>query len=157
MDLQIIGIIGVAVVIAFLWYTGRRQRSARRDFHQTFGVDPKARLVQADMGRDHNLSGKQIIFADGLSGKPDVLFKHGNRRIVGELKQADVRGRIRRRDHYQITLYMGMQQSEHSQAQVEERLVYANERHTVEFDPALYRDVLSYRAECLALLNGAGL
>lgn len=157
MNLQTLGIIGVAVVIAFMWFVGSRQRSARRDFHQTFGVDPKARLVQADMGRDHNLSRKQIIIADGLSGKPDVLFKHCNRLIVGEFKQADVRGRIRRRDHYQVTLYMGMLQSKHPQAQVEGRLVYANERRTIEFDPALYRDVLSYRAECPALLNGAGL
>jgi hypothetical protein len=156
MNLQTLGIIGVAVVIAFMWFVGSRQRSARRDFRQTFGVDPKARLVQADMGRDHNLSG-QAIYADGLSGKPDALFKHGNRRIVGEFKQADVRGRIRRRDHYQITLYMGMLQSKHPQAQVEGRLVYANERHTVEFDRAPYRNLVSYRAECLALLNGAGL
>lgn len=157
MDASTLVIIAAALLVGVLWFCVGRQRSARLDFHQVFGVEPEARLIQADMGRDHNLPENKVIFADGLSGKPDVVFQHDARLIVGEFKKAKVRGRIRRRDYYQVTLYMGMLQRKHPRAVIEGRIVYANERRDVEFDPQLYQELLGYRAECLALLNDAGL
>lgn len=52
---------------------------------------------------------------------------------------------------------MGMLKKKHPTAEVEARLLYANERRTVAFDPDVYRKLQSQRAECLALLNEAGL
>lgn len=156
MDVPTLIIIAIAILVSVLWFRAGRQRSARRDFQQKFGVEPEARVIQADMGRDHNLPDNKILFADGMSGKPDVVFKHHKRLIVGEFKKASIRGRVRRRDYYQITLYMGMLQRKHPRAEIEGRVLYANERRDVEFDPQLYQELLGHRAECLALLNEAG-
>lgn len=157
MDVTALLIIGVALLVAITWFRGDSRRSAQRDLHDVFGVDPNARIERVDMGRGHGKSADKPLFADGLSGDPDVLFQHGRCWIVGEFKSATFRGHIRRRDYYQTTLYMGMVKTLHPRAEVEGRLVYANERRAVTFDPELYRTLLGDRAECLALLNGAGL
>ncbi|MBH04118.1 MAG: hypothetical protein CMP08_08365 [Xanthomonadales bacterium] len=148
-------IIVVAVAIAIVWFRSDSWRSARRDFHKTFDV----RLEQADMGCEWPRSRYE---PDHLLGWPVgqalcAIQRGKPLHRISEYEKAHFRGQIRRRDHYQATLYMGMLKKKHPTANVEALLLYADERRTEAFDPDVYRKLPSQRAECLALLDEAGL
>ena len=145
--------IAAAFTAAWIWYRSAGKRNAKKRFTDRYRVSNRSTILDADTGRGHGGPDMRPMVADGLVGKPDAIFRNGRRITAGEYKNAQIGSRPRRRDLYQLTLYMGMLQSLHPSAQIDGRLVYNNRTLHIEFDQKLYKRLLGQRQPVLDLLR----
>ncbi|MBO9471128.1 hypothetical protein J7355_13585 [Endozoicomonas sp. G2_2] len=147
----------LAVIFAASWLRRDARRDTTRQLRQRFGVSRRSQILARDVGPGGQANAHpRLLHADGMTGAPDVLFRDRKKLIAGEYKARRVKAGVRRRELYQITLYLGMLKSLYPAAKVEGRLVYHDCCKRVRFDPKLYAWLLTKRAGTLEILNQAG-
>jgi hypothetical protein len=84
-----------------------------------------------------------------IVGAADAVFvsRRGRDGIVGEYKSRHHRGFIRRRERYQVTLYMGLLKRSRGLETVNAVIRYADRCVPVSFDEALFNDLLALAPE----------
>ena len=147
----------VAVAAAFAWARANARRDTTRQLHRRFEVSRRATIVDRDVGPDaQNEKKPRLLYADGLVGRPDVIFRLGDRYIVGEYKSWVLRSHVADRERYQVMLYMGMLRARRPECSVEGRLVYRNATVHVCYDDGVYQFLLEQAPTVLGILRQAG-
>ena len=136
-------VIAVSSIALHLRHRRYTARICRR-----WGLDPaRVRVIASDLGRHRST---WSLRADGLVGKPDVIFRDRTARclVVGEAKSRHCKGDITPYERYQVTLYLGMAMRLYRMP-VSAIVLFGNGRRVpVEFDPALYERLLTLLPEC---------
>lgn len=128
--------LAVLVALAAGWAFTHR-RGTNDELVGMFGLPPDYRVLGTDLGGSKE---QLTLRADGLIGKPDSAF-HSSRRnhwVAGEYKSRKYYGKIRQRELYQVTMYVGMMRSLYRTENVYGIIRFADKAVRVPFDPVLY-------------------
>ena len=102
-------IAALSVLLTVYWIMkGRASPGQQRAVCALFELQPSEyQLIGTDLG---GASKKYYLVGDGLIGVPDALFRFSVNRsiVVGEAKSRQYRGRVYKRERYQVMLYMGV-------------------------------------------------
>ena len=134
----------IACVVGFAVLAFRRgKRLAETELFTKFELDAaEYRLISTDLGGEDP---KVFLSAEDIVGVADAMFR--SRRhpvlVVGEAKSRRYRGRMRRREYYQMILYLGAARRQFPRLRATGRLSYADAVVPVEFDEATFRQLLS--------------
>lgn len=130
-----------------------KRRSTRdRDLRRAFKVPSGYEVMGSDVGGEKYKG----LIADGLIGRPDAWFCKGGKMIVGEFKNRRYNGKVRPRERYQVTLYLGMLVSRYGAKRVQGHLRFRDKTVRIKYDPKLYRRLLSMREDVVRLKRGRG-
>lgn len=143
-----VSIVTIALIIAILagyavWAFHRGKRLAKSELFTKFELDlAEYQLISTDLGDEHP---KVFLSTQDIVGVADAMFR--SRRhpvlVVGEAKSRRYRGRMRRREYYQMILYLGAARRQFPRLRVTGRLSYADAVVPVEFDEDTFRKLLS--------------
>lgn len=157
------GILGIglllvvpALLLAWRLVDKTSRRSGENRLKDRFNVDQSFDIVSSDVAEKLSHIPSHYLRGDGLNGKPDAVFRKSSHYIVGEYKARALRGGPRKREIYQVVLYMGMIKSKRPNAVVEARLAFKDRTLTIEYREAVYQRLQRIRPELLALMNNNG-
>lgn len=140
--------LAVSLVIIFI-AVGLSYLRQRLRIYTLFGLSVfRYRLISADMGK---VGRKKIYRGRDLTGAPDVVFadRLKPRIIVCEYKSRLAKNRVKKRERYQVVLYIGLLQEIYPRHRIEGRLRYRDKVVDIGFDPQLYSWLLSLKTPCL--------
>lgn len=139
---SIIGVVILAIAL-YLYLKGR----APRDIHRQFSLPPgQWTILGSDLGKGHQ---RQKLFAHGIAGEPDAIFK-GNRTgqlLIGEFKNRNHKGYIRRREYYQVILYIGLARAMFGTPHVVGVLSFRDKCVDVPFNEEVFQALVGMRTE----------
>jgi hypothetical protein len=106
-------------------------------------------LVCSDLGSGHP---RRRIYAMGVGGEPDAIFKvkRSGRIIVGEFKNRKHKGVVRRREFYQVHLYMGLAAINFKTQDVVGLLAFNDQCIEIAYDHELFEALIGLRSEVLS-------
>jgi hypothetical protein len=103
-------------------------------------------ILASDLGKGHP---RKTLSAFGVSGETDAIFR-GNRTgqiVIGEFKNRMYKGFVRRREYYQVMLYIGLAREVFKQPNVVGVLSFRDECVQIPFDEPLFRALVAIRTE----------
>ncbi|MBM5458994.1 hypothetical protein H8F21_15610 [Pseudomonas sp. P66] len=134
------------IVVAGILYLALKAK-APRDIYKQFSLPANQwTIVGTDLGKGHP---RKRLSALGVGGEPDAIFK-GNRTgqiVVGEFKNRKYKGYVRRREYYQVILYIGLAREVFRASNVRGVLSFKDQCVQVPFDEALFQALIGIRAE----------
>ncbi|MGE8066139.1 hypothetical protein [Pseudomonas sp. NPDC089569] len=109
-------------------------------------------LVGSDLGRGHP---RRRIGALGVGGEPDAIFrvKRSGQIIIGEYKNRKYKGYVRRREFYQVTLYLGLAAINFKTQDVVGLLAYNDQCIEIAYDQELFEALIGLRREVLTSMH----
>lgn len=138
----IIGVVTLAIAL-YLYLKGR----APRDIFRQFSLAPgQWTIVGSDLGKGQQ---RQKLFAHGVAGEPDTIFKNTRTEqlLIGEFKNRNYKGYIRRREYYQIILYIGLAKAMYGTANVVGVLSFRDTCIDVPFNQDVFLALVAMRLE----------
>ena len=143
MTLPALALLLLALAAALAWSGRRRARARADDLARAFDLDPRrVRLLGADVG---GLRRPVWLRTRDILGVPDAVFESldGGEVIVGEVKSRVARGRLRRHEWYQITLYLGAARRRYHPARVSGRVRFHDGVVPAQFDEAVFAGLIA--------------
>lgn len=120
---------------------------APHDIYRQFAL-PAAQwaIVSCDLGKGHP---RKRLGAFGVGGDPDAIFRssRSGQIAVGEFKNRKYRGYVRRREYYQILMYIGLARETFNTTNVVGLLSFRDECIQVTFDEGIFRALIALRSE----------
>lgn len=138
-----------AAVVLFLVL----QRQDPQGIYRKFGLKPgEWELLSSDLGKGH---ARSRIGAYGVAGEPDALFRGARtgQVVVGEFKNRRYRGFVRRREFYQVILYVGLAREALGATNVVGILAFNDSCVEIAHDEQLFRALIALRGEVLGSLK----
>lgn len=136
-------VFGILIVAVVLWIRFARSRSRDLTLCEQFGLDPaEYELVGSDLGGSDD---KVWLRTGQLIGVPDAVFRHrrGLEIVIGEVKSRYYRGAIKKYEHFQVVLYLGVAESVYRKPTRGVLKYGCGKLVPVEYSPDLYSYLLS--------------
>lgn len=146
----ILALIAAAVVLYLVL-----RAKAPLDIYRQFSLSAAQwTILGTDLGKGHP---SKKLWAFGVAGEPDVIFR-GTRTgqiAVGEFKNRNYKGYVRRREYYQVLLYIGLARVVYRENNVIGLLSYRDECIQIQFDEPVFKALVGIRTEVpISLKNG---
>jgi hypothetical protein len=112
----------------------------------------KYELVSSDLGKGHP---RRRLGGFGLGGEPDAIFK-GKRTgqiVVGEYKNRKHKGLVRRREFFQVQLYLGLIRESFGTQNVVGILAFNDGLVQIAYDHEVFLALVGLRGEVLTSLQ----
>lgn len=131
---------------AFALYLVLRAKAPLDIFKQFSLSSTQWTIVGTDLGKGHP---RKRLSALGVGGEPDAIFrgKRTTQIVVGEFKNRKYQGYVRRREYYQVMLYIGLAREVYGVSNVVGLLSYRDECVKIPFDESLFRALIAIRVE----------
>lgn len=137
----------LAVIAAIVLFYLVLKARAPLDIYRQFSLPASQwTILGTDLGKGHP---RKRLSALGVGGEPDAIFK-GKRTgqiVIGEYKNRKHKGYVRRREYYQVILYIGLARQVFGESNVIGLLSFKDECVQVPFDEQLFRALVEIRTE----------
>lgn len=140
--------VGAAILYLFL------SVKAPNAIHAKFGLRPTEwSLISTDLGRGH--ARRRRLYGFGVAGEPDAVFrgKQTGQLVVGEYKNRLFKGYVRRREYYQVILYIGLTRNAYQSTNVVGVLSFKDTRVEIAHNEPLFRALIGMRGEVVDSLK----
>lgn len=134
------------LAIAALLYLVLKAK-APNDIYRQFALPASQwKIVSSDLGKGQP---RKRLGAFGIGGEPDAIFRNArsSQIAVGEFKNRSYKGYVRRREYYQILLYIGLARETFNSTNVVGLLSFRDECIQVPFDEGVFRALIALRSE----------
>lgn len=128
------------------------KRKAPAQIFQIFRLNEALHeLLASDLGSGHP---RRRIGALGIGGEPDAIFKvkSSGQIIIGEFKNRKHKGYVRRREFYQVQLYLGLAAINFKTQDVVGLLAFNDQCIEIPYDHELFDALVGLRSEVLTSL-----
>lgn len=138
-------ILGIILAAAALYLTLKAK--APLDIYKQFSLSATQWvIIGTDLGTGHP---RKRLSALGIAGEPDAIFrgKRTGQIVIGEFKNRLYKGFVRRREYYQVMLYIGLAREAFKESNVVGLLSFRDGCVQIPFDEQLFRALVAIRTE----------
>lgn len=142
---------GLIVAAIILYYA--LKGTAPKQIYGLFGLrESDYELLSSDLGKGHP---RKRLGGHGLGGESDAIFrgKRTGQIVVGEFKNRKHKGLVRRREYYQVILYIGLARQTFGSQNVVGLLAFNDARVEIPFDANVFNALVGLRGEVLTSLS----
>lgn len=146
--LIILAIVAAAVLLFLFWKKG-----APLEIAKVFGLDTaNHEIISSDLGQGH---ARKRLYGFNLAGEPDAILrsKRTGQIVIGEFKNRKYKGYVRRREYYQVILYIGLARLAFSTENVVAILAFNDARVEISFDQDVFNALKAMRNEVIISLS----
>lgn len=140
------------VFVAFALYLSLKAKAPVQIYNLFQLSEGQHELISSDLGKGHP---RRRMGAFGIGGEPDAMFKakRTGQIIVGEFKNRKHKGYVRRREYYQVTLYLGLAAVTFKTRNVVGLLAFNDQCIEVPYDHDLFEALVGLRGEVLTSMK----
>lgn len=146
--LIILGLVAAAILLFLVL-----KNSAPLEIAKVFGLDTADfEIISSDLGKGHP---RKRLYGVNLVGEPDAILrgKRTGQIVICEFKNRKYKGYVRRREYYQVILYIGLARLAFCTENVVAVLAFNDARVEISFDQDVFNGLKAMRSEVITSLS----